>query len=102
MDNQFKKAKKEEAINKETAYAREIKVFLESPAWREYALPIINQSVQKELPKPNIKGWQDKYVYAHALASAFSMIINALTNLSDKENFNKRMERYMNQSIDEA
>lgn len=88
--------------NKEDHYISEVKNFIQSDTWKEYLLPLLNASVQKELPKPNEKGWQERYIYAHALASAFAMFINSMTNLAGKKEFKKEVEKYLNASIDEA
>jgi len=86
----------------EARFLAEIKQFVNSDAWKKYALPMINQSVQKELPKPTEENWQEKYIYAHALANAFSMVINALQNMAGRKDFEKRIEKFLKGSIDEA
>jgi len=75
----------------ELEYCQQIKDFVNSEAWKKYALPLINQTVTKELPKPVGPDWEDKYRYAFALSDAFSMIINTLQNLSGKDEFLKKM-----------
>lgn len=88
--------------NKEKEYISEIKAFFNSEAWKEYAQPLIYRSVQSELPKPNKKGWQEKYIYAHALSTALSLVINTLSNLSGKQEYLKKVEKYINSAIDET
>lgn len=80
---------------KEKEYSVQIKEFLQSAAWKDYALPLIYQAVQKELPAPTSKGWEDKYRYAFALSSAFSMVINALNNLSSRKEFMEKVTKFI-------
>lgn len=75
----------------EIEYCQQIRDFVNSDAWKKYALPLINQVVTKELPKPVGPDWEDKYRYAFALSDAFSMIINTLQNLSGRDEFLKKM-----------
>ncbi len=93
---------KQSEKNTEERYLAEIRGFFNSEAWREYALPLINQSVQGELPKPSEKGWQERYVYAHALATCLSMLINTLSNLSNKKEYQKAVDKFLKGAIDEA
>ncbi len=93
----------------EIEYCQVIKDFVNSEAWKKYALPMINQVVTKELPKPGTERWQEKYMYAFALSEAFTLIINTLTNLSGKDEFIKKMQKMLDegganpsQPIDEA
>lgn len=88
--------------DKEKQYIGEIKSFFTSDAWKEYAQPLIFRSVQSELPKPSEKGWQEKYIYAHALSTALALIVNTLTNLSGKQEYLKKVEKFINSAIDEA
>lgn len=75
----------------EIEYCQNIKDFVASDAWKKYALPMIHQTVTKELPKPNTPDWQPKYIYAFALSDAFALIINTLENLSGRDEFLKKM-----------
>lgn len=83
--------------DKEKEYSAQIKQFMESPAWREYALPLIYQVLEKQLPAPVEKGWEEKYRYAFALSSAFSMVINSLTNLSNRKAFLEKMKKFVDE-----
>lgn len=85
--------------DKEKEYSVQIKEFMNSDAWKEYALPLIYQSVQKELPKPNVEGWEERYRYAHAISSAFSMVINSLGNLSNKKEFLDKVSKFVDENI---
>lgn len=87
--------------DKEQAHIARIKEFFNSEAWNEYALPLIGQVASRELPKPNAEGWERRYVYHYALSEALSLVINTLTNLSNKDEFLKRAEQYI-AGIDEA
>lgn len=81
--------------NIEEGYIMAIKEFVNSPAYKEYMLPMIMQVVQKELPKPGTERWQEKYTYHYALTEAFTMFVNTLNNLSNKDQFLKEAENYM-------
>lgn len=90
------------STNKEQQYNSQIKEFFNSEAYKDYLLPMIMQVAQREFPKPNEKGWEQKYIYAYALSDAFSAIMNAMHNVSGKNEFIKEMEKYLEQAIDEA
>jgi tRNA nucleotidyltransferase/poly(A) polymerase len=81
---------------------KEIKAFLKTDAWNEYLLPMLMASVQKELPPPSEKGWQEKYRNAFALSSAISLIINSLKNTASKDEFLKRVKMFYESGIDEV
>lgn len=83
--------------DKEKEYSTQIKDFLGSDAWKDYALPLIYEALQKELPAPNTKGWEDKYRYAFALSTAFTMVINSLHNLSSKKEFMDRVAKFVDE-----
>ena len=85
-----------EDIEKE--YSVQIKQFLETPAWRDYAFPMIYSALQKTLPSTTDERWQEKYIYAFALSSAFTMVINSLSNLSTRKDFLDKQKKF----IDEA
>jgi len=86
----------------ELEYCQQIKDFVNSEAWKKYALPMISQVVTKELPKPVGPDWEDKYRYAFALSDAFAMIINTLQNLSGKDEFIKKMEKFLEEGKPDA
>lgn len=87
--------------NNEKQYINEIKAFVESPAWVEFALPAIQQAVQKELPKPTEKGWEEKYRYAYALSEAIAFLVNTLSNIGSRDEFiHKIQQQYDRLTID--
>jgi len=81
---------------------KEVKGFVNSDAWKEYLLPMLLSAVQKELPVPTEKGWQEKYRSAFALSSAISLIVNTLTNTAGKDEFMKKVKKFYESGIDEA
>ena len=89
-------------MNKEKEHLAEIKNFVNSKAWKDYVRPLLNKTLQGELPKPNRKGWEEQYRYYYAFAQAFSTFINALENLANKDKFMKRIEKSLHAAIDEA
>jgi hypothetical protein len=84
-----------EKENKELHYIQDIKNFVRSAAWKEYALPMMQQAVQHELPDPKSDGWENKYRQAFALSQAMAMIINTLSGLASKDEFMKKAEQFM-------
>jgi hypothetical protein len=81
---------------------KEVKAFLKTDAWSEFLLPTLLSTVQKELPTPTQKGWQEKYRTAFALSSAISLIINSLNNMASRDEFLKRVKKFYDRGIDEA
>ncbi len=78
----------------EREYALKVKEFFTSDAWNGYLMPMISQSLQKELPKPGSERWKSRYVYAFALSEAFSLIINTLSNMAGRSEFLKKVEKF--------
>lgn len=78
-----------------------IKEFYNSSAWREYALPMIMNVASKDLPKPGTERWEERYRYHYALSEALSLVINTISNLSNKDEFIKRSEQFL-AGVDEA
>lgn len=86
----------QQSTNKEQQYNNEIKNFWNSEACQGYLLPLIQESVKAELPSPKEENWEQKYVYAYALSDVFTRIINAMSNLANKNDYLKEVEKIVN------
>lgn len=64
-------------------YGKATKLFLESPAFTDYAWPRIIQLINQEFPKPDSVGWEEKYRHAYALVSAANTIHSMLKSSVD-------------------
>lgn len=81
----------------ETEYCNQIRDFFNSAACKQFMLPMIQQLVTKELPKPNTPDWQTKYQYAFALSDAFTLIINSMNNLAGRDEFIAKVEKMLDE-----
>ena len=86
--------------DKEREHILKVKEFVNSEAYRDYLMPLIMKVVSQELPKPGTDRWQERYTYHYALTEAMTLLVNTLTNLSTKDEFLKRADKFIH-AIDE-
>jgi hypothetical protein len=87
---------------KQLAYAQEVKAFISSEAWAEFVWPTIMQLVNKEFPKPDGPGWEQKYVHAYALVECANTMKSTLMNIADQVDHLKKKEVAVEPDIDLA
>lgn len=83
-------------------YCQEIKGFLSSDAWKEYAWPQIMNLINLEFPKPDGSGWEDKYRHAYTLVESANTLHSFLKSFSDKVEYYKNRQSKEEENIDLA